>query len=913
MGVRPVKRIAELFDENTFNLFVRYCEEHHWETLDDLRGFDFESLRAVKGIGSGKIRRIVERYEQCVRQVPNGSAPLTLLIGEAEAGYAIADVFGGRHFCLFKRYCDEQGFVFMRDLAGFDLNTLKHVKNFGVVYIHKIVQFWDEYRSGPRYRRRSNVPVDIEEDNRYLDIECLKAGGLSTKLIRTLKDAGALRLGDITDLTGFMKKTGVQLNAANCKRVVEALSTFRKRPEVIVDEIAASIRANRFYPLYQQKAVGKTLTAIGSEVGVSKERVRQMLKEVEKDLKNLISIIVTFTINFTADKRMFRAEDLRLHPALDPYVLAYAIRTGVYPKLALVEEMELYLVNMDKEAFLAQLNGILKDCIPDFEIESKLHYKLNEKLRSERLFAITSYDLLKYAVKTGYERNNGYIFRRADIRQYYEMCIRRYFPDGISIHQTEELAKLKKLVYDIFHVEKYEKNDRSLTVFLTRNLVLCGKGRYLSPSLVKIKDRLLKDIYRQIMDSPEDSFLYADLYVKFKPQLDKDSNVDNKYFFHGILKYYFSRDFYFTRDIIKKIPDKISTNHMIEQYLKRAHGPVSKEALKKQFPGISDAIYVNSVLINEHILMWDYGSLIHRDFISVTEEEKAALRQCIEREMEQFSGYLNDTLLYDAANGKFDALFARNGVKNKNNLFSICAYLFQSEFYFRRPHIAREKLERGFSIETVLMNHLQKQGRFDYRDLSAFAKQLGFADSTILQMFSRHREEILRIGRDEYLMADRFQLSDQAKQQVAEILQQQMGGRPYLFLRTLHDTFDGFPDVGLPWNLFLLESVVRAYFADVYSILSPGVEERRHIKSVIVPAGSPYHAFEDIIADVLQREFGGRAPLKDFTRYLIDQRMIIKTIPVDVAHHFTIQHDTICMKEEQHEQTGQNQGNPANL
>ena len=135
----------------------------------------------------------------------------------------------------------------------------------------------------------------------------------------------------------------------------------------------------------------------------------------------------------------------------------------------------------------------------------------------------------------------------------------------------------------------------------------------------------------------------------------------------------------------------------------------------------------------------------------LTEEEKAALRQCIEREMEQFSGYLNDTLLYDAANGKFDALFARNGVKNKNNLFSICAYLFQSEFYFRRPHIAREKLERGFSIETVLVNHLQKQGRFDYRDLSAFAKQLGFADSTILQMFSRHREEILRIGRDEYL------------------------------------------------------------------------------------------------------------------------------------------------------------------
>ena len=899
-----MKRIAELFDENMFNLFVRYCDQHQLYTLDDLRGFDFEVLRNVKGIGNGKIRRIVERYEQCVRQTAGKAAPLTLRVSGAEGGYAIADVFGGRHFCLFKRYCDEQGFVLMRDLAEFDLNSLKHVKNFGTVYIQKIVGFWEEYRQGPRYRRRANVPVEIEEDNRYLDIECLKAGGLSTKLIRTLKDAGALRLGDITDLNGFMKRTGVQLNTANCKRVTEALATFRKRPEVIVDEIADSIRGNRFYPLYQQKAVGKTLTAIGNEVGVSKERVRQMLKEVEKDLKNLISIIVTFTINFTADKRMFRTDDIKLHPALDPYVLSYAIRTGVYPKLSLVEEMDLYLVNMDKQAFLDQINGILQSCIPDFEIESNLHYKLNEKLRSERLYAITSYDLLKYAGETGYARNNGYIFRRADIRQYYEMCIRRYFPDGINIHREEELSKLKKLVFDIFHVEKYEKNDRSLTVFLTRNLVLCGKGKYLSPSLVRIKDRLLKDIYRQIMDSPEESFLYADLYVKFKEQLDKDSNVDNKYFFHGILKYYFSRDFYFTRDILKKIPDKISTNHMIEQYLKQANGPVSKETLKKKFPGISDAIYVNSVLINEHILMWDYGYLIHQDLIKVTDAERAALHDCIERGMERFSGYLNDTLLYDAANGRFDELFARNHVQNKNNLFSICAYLFQNEYYFRRPHIAREKLGRGFSIETVLLNHLKQQERFDYRDLSAFAKQLGFADSTILQMFSRHRDAILRIGKDEYMMADRFCLSDAARGQVAGILQEKMADRPYLFLRTLDDRFDGFPDVGLPWNLFLLESIIRAYFSDRYVLLSPGVEERRHIKSVVVPVGSPYHAFEDIIAEVLREVFGGQASVREFTRYLMDRRMIIKTIPVDVTNHFILQGDTIRIKEEEHEQKG---------
>ena len=154
------------------------------------------------------------------------------------------------------------------------------------------------------------------------------------------------------------------------------------------------------------------------------------------------------------------------------------------------------------------------------------------------------------------------------------------------------------------------------------------------------------------------------------------------------------------------------------------------------------------------------------------------------------------------------------------------------------------------------------------------------------------------------MMADRFSLSDAAKRQLADILRQKMGDRLYLFLRTLDGNFDGFPAVGLPWNLFLLESIIRTYFADSYRLLSPGVEERRHIKSVLVPVGSAYQTFEDIIAHVLRTEFGGEAPLREFTRYLMDNRMIIKTIPVDVVQHFILQDDWICIKEEQDEQKG---------
>lgn len=57
-------RVSDVFDENAFNLFVRYCDENEIVFLDELEGFDFQKLFNIKGMGAGKIDSIIKKYKE---------------------------------------------------------------------------------------------------------------------------------------------------------------------------------------------------------------------------------------------------------------------------------------------------------------------------------------------------------------------------------------------------------------------------------------------------------------------------------------------------------------------------------------------------------------------------------------------------------------------------------------------------------------------------------------------------------------------------------------------------------------------------------------------------------------------------------------------------------------------------------
>ena len=63
--ISEVKRkIEDIFFENTYNLFVSHCKEKNINFINELNNFDFNTLYKVNGLGDGKIRKIISRYNE---------------------------------------------------------------------------------------------------------------------------------------------------------------------------------------------------------------------------------------------------------------------------------------------------------------------------------------------------------------------------------------------------------------------------------------------------------------------------------------------------------------------------------------------------------------------------------------------------------------------------------------------------------------------------------------------------------------------------------------------------------------------------------------------------------------------------------------------------------------------------------
>jgi hypothetical protein len=98
--------------------------------------------------------------------------------------------------------------------------------------------------------------------------------------------------------------------------------------------------------------------------------------------------------------------------------------------------------------------------------------------------------------------------------------------------------------------------------------------------------------------------MFVEIFERFKDELLAKTNINNRYFLQGVLKYKFSSDFYYTRDTISK--DKNSTQNtrdMIEEFIKEKERIVTKEEIKEKFKGVTEIVINLATTGNPNILV----------------------------------------------------------------------------------------------------------------------------------------------------------------------------------------------------------------------------------------------------------------------------------------------------------------------
>lgn len=542
--------IKELLSETQYDGIVFFLNEHGYTSPLDLSDFDYDELYFVPGVSDQaveKCRDILTAYmnlqksgedpvpqekelavaenqksqNNSERSIVDGDLSAAILDLTAHVSAAIEAVETRERLDMFRAAFI--GTPTLNDRYDFDLFSLLCDEIDALLPASDEEADDAEHYSPEEYDLLSAVPVEdvfasVPRGNAMIRF-CRENN------IKTLVDLGKINFSEI-------KAKGVGPDSLrNCRKVyiakreaVLAGETSVPEPEKTPQEwFVESFRKlkERDRGCLIARAQGLTLQATGEHFGITRERVRQIVAKAVRRLSSPCEAIFSrvaagrLSINTPEIKMLFNDQvqidvisyvlentnSVRFFPFADKYVVAEAV----------------------PEEWNEKLLQIAKDIIGDSINYFDNLELIDERLSSEGLSFIDSIDYMGYLLEHGYRALGDYVVKKS--QAYRNICldvIRRHFCDGIKLDSDEsnaDMVRLRNIVRREFGEAELPDRNRALTARVSPALILCGRGRYISPENVIIDIPLVDQIVDYINESGETSLYYSEIFSAFSGRL----------------------------------------------------------------------------------------------------------------------------------------------------------------------------------------------------------------------------------------------------------------------------------------------------------------------------------------------------------------------------------------------------------
>lgn len=699
--------------------------------------------------------------------------------------------------------------------------------------------------------------------------------------IKTLADLGKINFSDIK-----AKGLGVD-SLRNCRKVYiakrEAVLTGEtsvpepeKTPQEWFVESFGKLK-ERDRDCLIARSQGLTLQATGEHFGITRERVRQIVAKAVRRLSRpceaVFSIVAAgrLSINTPEIKTLFsdqaqidvisyvleNTSSVRFFPFADKYVVAEAV----------------------PEEWNEKLLQIAKDIIGDSINYFDNLELIDERLSSEGLSFIDSIDYMGYLLEHGYKALGDYVVKKS--QAYRNICldvIRRHFCDGIKLDSDEnnaDMALLRSIVRREFGEAGLPDSNRALTARVSPALILCGRGKYISPENVVIDIPLVEQIVDYISESSETSLYYSEIFTAFSGRLLAQTDIDNANYLHGVLKMFYPDEFNYERDLlVKKGMERNPFENRLAQLLKDNHQAMSKAEIQSKMLGVTDIRIVNALVRLPELIQWDYNEYNHIDNLHIGDGDTAALKLLLQDLTEKQSGYCSENGLFGAVLKEMPEFISKNAIHNSHNLFYVAGYLFGDTYRFSRPHIAAPSFPNieltNANIARFFIGHAE---RLLYPDLVRMSQRAGWSNGTFTLVLNAVEQDYCRISLNEYVLRSDFRIDEETLSKIARVVSDLMSASGYYGIFSIYN-YDQFPPAPYEWNEFLLQTVLEVY-ALGFTILEPNTKDRRYKRGIIVPDSCSCRSFEELVIDQMKADHIHSVPEDEFSSYLRRKGLVL--------------------------------------
>ncbi|NBG87687.1 sigma factor-like helix-turn-helix DNA-binding protein [Isachenkonia alkalipeptolytica] len=885
--------IEDVFEENGFTAFRKYCSAQGLVYIKDLEHIDLDGLQAVKGFGLTKVQKIKERYQQHLispkaeEEIPRISLPKD----KESLDLLIEDYFTGNPLRIFREFCINKGYQTIQDLEGLPYEELYNINGFGKRKIKDVI---DKIENLDNLEKKEIVQqlqagfFEISKDFEAVPVEKVFDGKalryLTDRRVNNLGDLASIKKAELNGIPGMGKKKVGELK--------EEIRLYSNSLEGYVAKAFQYLETLENYQIFKERVINKaTLSEIGNRKNVSRERIRQKEAKGVKQLKDILTITesVFEKKGYFADRSVIEFDELvDLFQTYErALIVKHFLNEYGLENLTYWEAGDTILVNLDGNRVSVKIKAVVDSYGEIIEVPETLN-EMEEVLHAQGLSFINEKILKRFLTSAGYVRYNN-LFSRSRLYKLDMMglLIKKHFPYGIE--RTAEKAELiRDYMYKEFKIDPKEYvNDRPLWALTENNeeLILWKSNSVNHIENVVIDSLLLNKIKDYIDHSIKSNrSVSADyLYNHFKSKLDKHTNISDKNALYGILKYYYQEEYTFKKLVIsKRDGKKTELWKLIEDYVSEQGGRIDSRTIKKEFK-TSDIMMQGAINNSEKLLSSNRGSeIIHYDYLQFTKFFEV---QLYEKILSSFhNGYTNAYMTMKNAKD----LLEENNIDDHDLLYSIMKHLFSDKFHFvRRPHVLKASPKTKFTADKLIYRAFDKEKIKTQEDLKKLLQErYRFSYLSTAALIAKAKENLFQLDKDSFTLFKLVSIEEKLIENVRKDVELLLEEKDYIVLNDFKrfDLTERTIDVDgetLPWNPYIVKATIEKYLKEDYKFLWKDIPDWRYDKVIIIRKNSSIDTLGEFMIELIKKEFSQEKyiTLKQIEDFMQNEEVIYKKLP----------------------------------
>ncbi len=646
------------------------------------------------------------------------------------------------------------------------------------------------------------------------------------------------------------------------------------KEETLLNKFVAIFKNKRDKTIFKKRAMGNTLEKAADQYGITRERVRQLESKIIRSFIYYVSRVKPhYVLLALTENENTISEDLveKIYGEYSEefkYALKKAnikninfnekLKAFVFDDMEWQELVELYINDLPEMIECKQTDNVLKPIFygTGFPVE---------------------YNVIKKIVLSKYQIIGNYYSRtKISNGELYLAVVKKYYPNGIKLFDEFETKRFKIFAENMFGNVNWPDTDRAVSARIAERTVLCDRGKYILPKYIRIDVSLLKEIHDFIKNSVRNKLLFHELYKKYEEKLLKYSNINNRYFLQGVLKYKYNNEFMFDRDTVaENIKNSQSIGDEIESFIKSKKFITTKNEIEKEFLGITEIMINLHTTGNNNILLWGLGKYIHISKLKLEDNVISRLSNMLSIYTKKNA--VSVRKIFDDIYSQEKKLIFDNHIENHIALFSLLEYLFKEKYKFSKPYIT-SKNSTIITSDSIIREFLSGFDKLTISELKYFIDDNHIKIMNFSNLIDHLSNQFIRVDRNLLIRKDKLNLSSDIINKIEETLLAIMGTRGYISAR-LFDDFLFFPSLVVKWTPYLLVSIIRTLGKKI-KVLNINTDYR-YLKDIFVSARIEINDYEELLHYAIKtehnnKEFKNVNEIKDFIK---NQNLIFNKIP----------------------------------